>query len=103
MIGSTFFRYEDSLNDYGSPQLLEFVAIRETPQGVWLRPSNGPFAPVDRWMSLQADRLYAHKNRITALKAYASRKRWQVKILQGRLSRAKLLMSKAESLVKSGV
>ena len=91
------YRYEDRHYYYGGARvdLLEFEVIKETSSGVWIK---SPYYSKNKWVNLKARKKFACPTVEEALESYLMRKKRQIRILKGQLSRAKSALYEGENL-----
>lgn len=95
------YRYRDSGYWGGEgPCCEEFVVIRRTPVGMWIRRCYDPFNISIRWISIYARRRSVWPTKVEALRSFIARKRKQQKILAGQLQRSRIEQDLADRLLK---
>lgn len=94
-VGDTLYRAADSRTG-GGPSFVvyRYQVVAVTPQGAWVRPV-GSVAGFPRftfgskrWMSLTANRQFAHPTKEAAMVSYRARKSKQIRILRAQIEAA---------------
>ncbi len=96
-----FYRYQDNfLQTSPRVDLLEYVLIKETLKGYWIKRDFEKYAfygGKTRWVSKTARKRFAYPSKEEALENYLSRKKRQVFILSTKVKEAEFLLDVAET------
>ena len=80
-----FYRYDG----YDLLRVEEWVAVRETQHGWWIRPPWPTDGTGDRFILKDARKRHAQPTKEEALVSYIARKKWQILHLERQLAKAK--------------
>jgi len=94
------YRYEDSFSmDYSHLTEITYKVLRETPAGYWV--VNGYSYGPEEWVSKTGKKRKAYPTKEEAMISYLHRKRFQIALLEGRLSKAKYNRALADAKAKT--
>ena len=100
-----FYRYDShTVDEYGTVRiyLRTFEVVRHTEKGVWLQSPNSWYPKPEKFVLLNAQKMYACPTKEEALVSFKARKEKYIRILKSRLQSAEDALRKAEHIKTEG-